>query len=108
MPVVHIDCSRISDWPSFHDVFAAQMGFPISYGRNLDAWIDCMTSLDAPKDGMTSVHCTPPELLTLALDNADQLPVELYQTLLDAAAFVNRRRMELGEAPVLAVSASRT
>jgi hypothetical protein len=108
MPVVCIDCSHISDWPSFHDVFATQMGFPPLYGRNLDAWIDCMTSLDAPEDGMTSIHCTPPDMVTLSLDHADTLPADIYQTLLDCAASVNRRQMEAGKPPVLAIAAWRT
>jgi len=33
----------ITDWASFHDVFMHTLGFPDFYGRNMDAWIDCMT-----------------------------------------------------------------
>ena len=40
---VQIDGSAISDWNSFHDIFAAAFGFPAFYGRNMNAWIDCMT-----------------------------------------------------------------
>ena len=107
MPVVRIDCSCIIDWPSFHDAFARHMGFPSFYGRNLDALIDCMTSLDAPEEGMTSVHCTPPDVVTLSLDHADLVPADIYQTLLDCAAAVNRRRMDSGQPPVVAIAVFR-
>jgi hypothetical protein len=32
MPVVHIPASQISDWETFHDVFAEALGFPVFYG----------------------------------------------------------------------------
>ena len=54
--VVKLDTARIADWDSFHDVCAQALGFPGFYGRNMNAWIDCMTSLDEPRDGMTRVH----------------------------------------------------
>ena len=53
---VSIDCAIIHDCNSFHDEFARVFGFPSFYGRNMNAWIDCMTSLDEPEDGMTSIH----------------------------------------------------
>jgi len=30
------------DWETFHDEFQEKMGFFDGYGRNMDAWIDCM------------------------------------------------------------------
>jgi len=53
---IQIDGSKITDWDSFHDHFSEALGFPGFYGRNMDAWNDCMTSLDAPSDGLSSVH----------------------------------------------------
>jgi len=40
---VHIDGSKISDWGTFHHHFSEVFGLPGFYGRNMDAWIDCMT-----------------------------------------------------------------
>jgi hypothetical protein len=48
---VQIDGSKITDWDSFHDCFSGMLGFPGFYGRNMDAWNDCMTCLD-PQTGM--------------------------------------------------------
>ncbi len=46
MAVVRLDCDRITDWESFHSLFAEVFGFPDFYGRNMNAWIDCMSYLD--------------------------------------------------------------
>jgi RNAse (barnase) inhibitor barstar len=102
-----INCAKIRDWSSFHDEFAAVFGFPGFYGRNMNAWIDCMTSLDDPEAGMTSVHAAKDHVLTLQLENVkpfrDQHP-DLYAAIIECAAFVNWRRLEVGEPAVLAIS----
>jgi RNAse (barnase) inhibitor barstar len=36
--VVEIPTSGISDWPSFHDVFATALGFADYYGHNNNAF----------------------------------------------------------------------
>jgi hypothetical protein len=104
---VRLDCDKIRDWASFHNEFAQLFGFPVFYGNNMDAWIDCFTSIDAPDDGMTSIHCAPGTVMTLELENvrrfAQRCP-EQYNALIEAAAFVNWRRIEVGEPSVLALS----
>jgi Barstar (barnase inhibitor) len=101
-----VDTSRITDWETFHTVFADVMGFPEFYGRNMDAWIDCMTYLDAPEAGMTRVLAKPGELFPLEIEHARdfqrRLP-DVFATFIDCAAFVNWRRVETGEAPVLSL-----
>ena len=102
-----IDTAGITDWDSFHDVFAVAMGFPGFYGRNMDAWIDCMTSLDAPTDGMTDVHAPLGGVFVLELEHmADfkQRCEEIHDALVECVAFVNWRRLEQGAPPVLVLS----
>jgi len=53
MKVVEIPTQKIENAESFHEVFAEVLGFPDFYGRNVDAWIDCMSSGDDPTSGMT-------------------------------------------------------
>ena len=101
---VHIDGTRISDWTSFFDAFAQAFGFPDYFGRNMDAWIDCMTCLD---EEMSQVQVAPGELVCIALDHAAHFKAECpnqYQALVECAAFVNWRRMEIGEDPILVLS----
>lgn len=106
---VTVDTSEIRDWSSFHDAFARAFGFPDFYGRNMDAWIDCMTSLDAPDDGLTNVHAPPSGVVVLHLDGMREFSKrcpELASAIEECSAFVNWRRLEVGEPPVLVLSYS--
>ncbi len=67
--IVTIPVEKIADWPSFHDVFSQALGFPDFYGRNMDAWIDCMSSIDAPEDSLSTVTIAPGHILLLRIDN---------------------------------------
>lgn len=104
--MLRIDANKILDTESFHSVFADAFGFPPSYGRNMNAWIDCLSDLDDPDAGMTTIHVQSGEILSLILDHAasfkDRCP-ELFTTCLECAAFVNWRRIEAGQTPVLAI-----
>lgn len=44
MKTVILDCTPMVDEKSVHDTFAAALDFPASYGRNLDALYDMLTS----------------------------------------------------------------
>jgi len=104
--VVTIPTDAIVDWDSFHQVFRTALGFPEFYGCNMDAWIDCLTSVDDPSSGMTNPSVAPGGLFTLRIDAAADFRrrcPEQYAALLDCAAFVNYRRIEVREPPVLAL-----
>ncbi len=83
------------------------LGFPISYGFNMDAWIDCMTDLDNPDAGMSKIHALKGSVVTIVLEHVADFELrcpELMMALHDATAFVNWRRIEKGEPPVLALA----
>ncbi len=104
---VQIDGSKITDWESFHDQFAATLAFPGFYGRNMDAWIDCMTWLDDPEAGMTSVHVSRSDVVVLcvaAVSDFKKRCPEIYDALIECSAFVNWRRIERGAPAILALS----
>ena len=106
-PVVVIDTDRITDAQSFHEVFSQACGFPGFYGRNMDAWIDCMSSLDTPEDALTTVHVAPGSVVTLVLTHAVQFKKRcpaLYDAVIECAAGVNRRQLEWGRSAVLALA----
>ena len=67
MSIVEVDTADIHDWDSFHAVFSDAFGFPNFYGRNMDAWVDCLTYLDDPAAGMTRVHALAGGVVTLKL-----------------------------------------
>ena len=96
--------SDISDRESYHASFAEALCFPEFYGRNMDAWVDCLTYED---DGMTAFPVEAGDVLVIQLqgckDFRDRCP-ELYEAPADGAAFVNWRRIEMGERPILALA----
>ncbi len=66
-----------------------------------------MTSLGNPEDGMTSVHAPDNGVVVIQLNYVDDFAKrcpELYEALIECAAFVNWRRIELGEEAVVALS----
>ena len=107
MPVVRVPADRIVDWATFHGVFAETLGFPDFYGRNMNAWIDCLTYRDAPGDGMANVNVEPDDVLAMVVDCAAAFRVrcpEQYAALVQCAAFVNWRRLEARLRPYLVLA----
>ena len=104
---IQIDGSKITDWDSFHDQFSTKLGFPGFYGRNMDAWNDCMTYLDDPDAGMSSIHVGSGDVVVLCISAATEFRKrcpEIYDALVECSAFVNYRRIERDAPAVLALS----
>ncbi|MGE5621874.1 MAG: barstar family protein [Bacillota bacterium] len=105
MPAVQLDGKTIRNWRDFHRVSQVAFGFPGFYGHNMDAWIDCLSTL-RDDDGMSRFTLGPDETLRIELLHTDflrrQAP-EILDALLDCAAAVNERYAENGEKPALAV-----
>lgn len=73
----------------------------------MDAWIDCMSDLDDPGSGMTTVHVDSGQALPLVIEHAQDFKTrcpDLFSALVECAAFVNWQRIEAGQAPVLALA----
>ena len=107
MTPIKLDCRRITDKKSFHDTFSSLFGFPATYGHNMDAWIDCLTYLDKPEAGMTKVSVPKGGVVTLWLEHVEDFSKrrpELYRAIVEGAAFVNFRRVEMKQAAVLALA----
>jgi len=104
---VSLDCDGIRDWQSFHEPFASAFGFPDFYGKNMNAWIDCLTCLDDPDAGMTNVHCSPGSVMVLELLKVEPFRercADQYNAVIECTAFVNWRRIETEQPAVLALS----
>ena len=101
-----IDANDILGWELFHTVFAEKLGFPAFYGRNMDAWIDCLWSIRTPSDGMTNVHLADDEILSITINNAklliDKEP-EILEWLSDSCSFLNGFVSE-GTEPIIALA----
>ncbi len=62
-----IDGSKIKSWDSFHSEFKTKMGFFDGYGKNTNAWIDCMTDMvtNNEYDGLTKFNLNEGDRFTL-------------------------------------------
>jgi hypothetical protein len=108
--IVRIDARRLTDAAALHAVMSETFGFPATYGKNLDALVDCLTGLDDPRGGMSRVQVFPGQVALLVLEHADgkgKGPAAQVKALVDVVAFVNWRRMEKGQPPVLALAYER-
>jgi hypothetical protein len=103
---IRLESKHITDWHSFHSVFAGTLGFPDFYGRNMNAWIDCMSCVDDADAGMSRFTVPYGEIFHLEITDAEdfkrRLP-EIFQAMFESATFVNHRRVEAGEPPVLSL-----
>lgn len=107
MPIVQVPADRIVDSETFHDVFSEVLGFPDFYGRNMNAWIDCLTYRDAPGDGMATVTVGPGDELVLEIQGAAAFRArcpDQYAALVECSAFVNWRRLQVGDRPYLVLA----
>ncbi len=91
------------DWSSFHKESQEKFGFPDFYGRNLDAWVDCLSGV-RDDDGMSSIALTSDEVLQIELVNSDMLRKKaphILNALQECVEAVNERYAEDGESPPL-------
>jgi RNAse (barnase) inhibitor barstar len=105
MPTVRLDGRKILDRESFHAECQARFGFPDFYGRNMDAWIDCLSGL-RDDDGMSSFTLGPDEVLQIEIAHSDALRRQaphILAALEECADEVNQRYIEYGEKPALSL-----
>ncbi|MFM7430322.1 MAG: barstar family protein [Flammeovirgaceae bacterium] len=105
MVVIKVNGNKIQSWDAFHNFFARTFGFPNFYGKNMNAWIDCMSDLDHPEFGMTTkVSLSKGESLVLSIVNAEDLKNrnrDIFDALIECSAHINRNRIERGDKPFI-------
>jgi RNAse (barnase) inhibitor barstar len=88
-----IDCDKITDWESFHAVSVSVFEFPEYYGRNMNAWIDCLSDFDSP--------------VVIQLEGAKSFQSrcqEIYAAIVECSSFINWRMIEAGDEPLIFLS----
>lgn len=103
MTTVKLDGELLTDWEAFHTVSQEAFGFPDYYGRNISAWIDCLSYL-RDDDGMAAIRLNDDELLTIALSGSEALGQrfpELLEELQFCVDMINERYADYGEKPAL-------
>ena len=103
MLTVHLDAARILDWETFHTECQREFGFPDYYGRNMDAWVDCLSYL-RDEEGMCKFRLEADDVLKIEVANAGRLK-QTVPEILDELAFcvaaINERYADYGEKPAL-------
>lgn len=97
MTTFRIDLREVTDWKSFHDVFATELKFFDGYGRNMDAWIDCMTDFHG-EHSLSGHHLPAGDPIVLELQHTEDFIKrcpEIFLELANCAAFVNCRYQRL-------------
>lgn len=89
-----INTRRITNWETFHTVFAKDFNFPDYYGRNMDAWIDCMDDFLVESFVIDLGNC-----IELKENNPD-----ILEAILEYSAFINHRRIVEGENSFIIIS----
>jgi RNAse (barnase) inhibitor barstar len=105
--LIRIDAHRLSDAANMHAALSEAFGFGSGYGKNLDALVDCLTHLDDPKTSRSRVQLFPGQILLLVLEHTQGMSGAVaaqVKALVDAVAFVNWRRLEKKQPPILAVA----
>ena len=100
MPTAHLNGEHITDWDSFHTECAAAFGFPEFYGRNMNAWVDCLSYL-RDDDGMSKFRLKDNEILHVEVQHSDKLRQHLPEILEElefCIAAINERYEDYGEA----------
>jgi hypothetical protein len=96
---VTLDTRSIVDKPTFHAASASAFGFPEFYGRSMDAWIDCMSSL-TDENPLAGFRLDSDECLVLKVPDfeaLEQRAPEVAHSLISCTAAVNQRYAEFGE-----------
>lgn len=99
---VVIDFSIVNSLNEMHAVLAEVFGFPDFYGKNVNALIDCWSSLRSPEDEMTRITIAQDELVLLEVKGMTHLDQIMMNHFITAVEGVNERfKEELGQLPMI-------
>lgn len=88
---IDIDFSLIETLDDLHDILFEKFGFPDFYGRNINALIDCISSIRYPEEGMTSFFLNRDEFLLIRTRNMATSNENISTFLIRAIECLNER-----------------
>lgn len=92
-----INGASIQDWDSFHNEFQNKIGFFEGYGRNLNAWIDCMSDLYTKEEyvGLTKFNLHEGDKLIILVVNVEiwrEVRRDIFDSFIECTLAVNAER----------------
>ena len=89
--IVEIDLTSIKDMKEVHVFLQDKFGFPHFYGKNVNALIDCWSSLRFPEDEMCNFTINSEEVLILRIKGFSSASQSIINQLTIAVETVNQR-----------------
>lgn len=95
-----INGASIQCWESFHDEFQKKLGFFESYGRNMNAWIDCLSDVytNGNYDSLIKFNLNEGDKLILLVVNVDvwrEVSRETFDAFIECTLEVNSERTNI-------------
>lgn len=100
--IVKLDGRKMIE--SFHEYFAETFGFPDFYGKNMDAWIDCMSDLDCEEAGMISKnYVAPGQSVVFYIKHQEELKQyrEIWDDFIECTSHLNKDRLQRNQPPLI-------
>ena len=104
MKELKIDFDKVHTANDLHDELNKSFGFLDGYGRNINALIDCWSSLRYPEDEMVAISLKEGERLILSLVNVSDDKMELIDYVMSAVKNVNYRYSIKGYESVILIN----
>ena len=97
-----VDFRQVQNLEEMHNALAKIFDFPDFYGKNVNALIDCWSSLRYPENGMVGVSIDKDESLLLEVKAMSRLDPIMMNHFVNAVEGVNERSMEeWGQQPLI-------
>lgn len=88
---INIDFTEIDSLDSLHESLFHSFGFPDFYGRNFHAFVDCVSSIRYPEEGMTSFFLEKDEFLLIQTKKLAATDAEIANHFIRAIECLNER-----------------
>ncbi|MCM0340387.1 barstar family protein [Bacteroides fragilis] len=83
----------------FHKEIKQKLGFPDFYGANVNALIDCMSSMRFPEERMSNITLDKDEILIIECKGLSQSNIVVLNNFLISIEHVNQRELKRGNSP---------
>jgi hypothetical protein len=88
---IELDFTDVQNLEDMHKELFQNFGFPDFYGRNFHAFIDCVSSLRHPEDGMTSFFLKDDEFLSIKVKSLASCSELILNNFILAIENINER-----------------
>ncbi|MCR9173203.1 MAG: barstar family protein [bacterium] len=100
---ITINFNQVSSTEDFHGSMKSAFKLPDFYGENVNALIDCLSSLRYPEDEMIGIVLEQDEFLAIKTKGLSALPQLLFNHFIISIENANRLEIHRGNTPTLKI-----